>query len=86
VASERADGILAIELERTLKGRARLRRILHAYVAARHVGAVRYYAARTAVERMVKDELHKQRAHSLVEVRSWSAASQEGWNRGPGPG
>lgn len=37
-------GFLAVELERSTKGRVRLRRILAGCVAARHVTAVRYYA------------------------------------------
>jgi hypothetical protein len=35
--------VLAIELERTAKGRSRLRRILSGYISARHVAAVHYY-------------------------------------------
>jgi hypothetical protein len=41
-SGEKPDGVLAIELERTPKGRARLRRILRGYVAASHVSLVRY--------------------------------------------
>jgi len=37
------DRVMAVELERTAKGRARLRRILSAYVSARHIAGVRYY-------------------------------------------
>ena len=36
-SGETSTGMLAVELERTSKGRARLRRILAGYVAARHV-------------------------------------------------
>jgi hypothetical protein len=41
---ESAERVLAVELERTAKGRMRLRRILAGYVGARHIAAVRYYA------------------------------------------
>jgi hypothetical protein len=52
-AAEGADGVLAIELERTPKGRARLRRILRGYVAARHVSLVRYYVLGDRVRTLV---------------------------------
>ncbi|MDQ3588586.1 MAG: hypothetical protein M3375_09600 [Actinomycetota bacterium] len=39
--SGREVGVLAVELERTAKGRARLRRILSGYVGARHIDGVR---------------------------------------------
>lgn len=40
----RGDGVIAIEVELTLKERARLERILRGYVRNRNVHAIRYYA------------------------------------------
>ncbi len=50
--------ILAVELERTPKGRARLRAILSGYVAARHIGLVRYYPTNRRVLDLVKWGIH----------------------------
>lgn len=61
--------LLAVELERTAKGRTRLRRILASYVAARHIGGVRYYVVGDDVRRLLESELEAQRMHSLVELR-----------------
>lgn len=63
---------LAAELERTAKGRARLRRILAGYVAARHVSGVRYYVKDERVRRLLERELDAQRSHSLIELWDWS--------------
>jgi hypothetical protein len=71
-SGEAADGVLAVELERTAKGRARLRRILAAYVGARHIAAVRYYAVDERVRRLVESEAAAQRALTLIDVRVWS--------------
>jgi hypothetical protein len=73
VSGEKPDGVLAIELERTPKGRARLRRILRGYVAARHISVVRYYALGGRVRRLIEGEVAAQRAEKLVEIRSWRA-------------
>lgn len=73
-SAEIADRVLAIELERTAKGRARLRRILAGYVAARHIGAVRYYTLGDRVRELVQSEVAAQRAHELIEVRDWPRA------------
>jgi len=70
--TEEDDPILAIELERTLKGRARLRSILSAYVAAHHVGFVRYYPTSEHVRELVETEVSTLRAKSLIEV--WDRA------------
>ena len=72
-ADERREGVLAIELERTPKGRARLRRIVRAYVAARHVSVVRYYAQGDRVRALIEREVTAQRAERLIESRSWPA-------------
>lgn len=48
--------ILGIELERTAKGRARLRRILSAYVDARHIARVRYCVTDRRVRALVQTE------------------------------
>ena len=66
-------GMLAVELERTAKGRARLRRILAGYVAARHITAVRYYARSDRVRDLVESEVARLRANALIEVRDWPA-------------
>jgi hypothetical protein len=68
-----ADAVLAVEFERTPKGRARLARILRGYVAARHIYAVRYYADGDRVLQSVQTEVAAQRAHQLVDVRLWRA-------------
>jgi hypothetical protein len=66
-----ADRVLAIELERTAKGRARLRRILSGYVSARHIAEVRYYARGDRVRELVESEVAARGAQSLIEVRVW---------------
>jgi hypothetical protein len=71
-SDDAADRVLAVELERTAKGRARLRRILAGYVGARHIGAVRYYALDERVRRLIEREVAAQHAHSLIDVRVWS--------------
>jgi hypothetical protein len=68
--------VLAVELERTAKGRTRLRRILTAYIAARHIGAVRYYALGERVRNLVESEVAAQRAHALIDVRAWPTQKQ----------
>lgn len=62
--------MLAVELERTAKGRARLRRILEGYIASRHVGAVRYYTTSERVCGLVKSEVVDLKAHALIEIRN----------------
>lgn len=59
-------GMLAIELERTAKGRARLRRILSGYICSRHVGSVRYYVTNRRVHSLVQSEVLGLRAEGLV--------------------
>jgi hypothetical protein len=71
------DTLLAVELERTAKGRARLRRILPGYIAARHIGAVRYYAVGERVRRLVEGEVAAQRAQALIDVRIWSPTGKD---------
>lgn len=73
---ETSTGMLAIELERTAKGRARLRRILAGYVAARHITAVRYYARGDRVRDLVESEVAALRANALIEVRDWPTGEQ----------
>jgi hypothetical protein len=68
---ETQNTVLAVELERTPKGRARLRRILAGYVGARHIGAVRYYALGERVRDLVETEVAAHRAQALIEVRDW---------------
>lgn len=63
------DALLAVELERTAKGRSRLRRILAAYVGARHVTGVRYLTRTLAVSELVTAEIAALRAERLVDVR-----------------
>jgi hypothetical protein len=63
-------GRLAIEVELTAKGRTRLDSIVAAYVRARHIAGVRYYAAPAAaggVERAVA----RAAALELLEIRTW---------------
>lgn len=62
------DPILAVELERTAKGRARLRGILSAYVRARHVGLVRYYPMAHRVRDLVQAEVERLGAERLVQI------------------
>jgi hypothetical protein len=68
-------GTLAIELERTLKGRTRLRSILRSYVSARHLKRVRYYATRPETARQLEEETARLRAESLIEV--WLCSAEE---------
>lgn len=68
---ETSSGMLPVELERTAKGRARLRRILAGYVAARHIRAVRYYAHGDRVRDLLESEVAALRANALIEVRDW---------------
>jgi hypothetical protein len=75
-SGETQNTVLAVELERTPKGRARLRRILAGYVGARHIGAVRYYALGDRVRHLVETEVAAQRAQALIEVREWPAHLQ----------
>jgi hypothetical protein len=70
-SGEAHDTVLAVELERTPKGRARLRRILAGYVGARHISAVRYYALGDRVRDLVETQVAAQRAQALIEVRDW---------------
>lgn len=60
---------VAVELERTLKGRTRLRWILRSYIAARHIERVRYYTDQAATERVLRDEAARLRADSIIELR-----------------
>lgn len=69
--SQTAERVLAVELERTTKGRTRLRRILAGYIAARHTGTVRYYALGDRVRSLVDSEVAAQRAHALIDIRAW---------------
>jgi len=62
------DSVLAIELERTAKARVRLRAILSAYVAARHVAAVRYYVVGSRVRALVESEVETAKARELITV------------------
>jgi hypothetical protein len=64
-----SEGALAVELERTVKGRTRLRSILRAYIGARHIAHVRYYAARPETARLLEDEIGRLHAGSLIELR-----------------
>lgn len=65
----RADeSILAVELERTAKGRARLRRILSGYVAARHVKRVRYVVSDERVRALLRGEVGRLGAERLIEI------------------
>ena len=65
-----ADRALAVQLERTAKGRARLPGIVSAYVSARHIAAVRYYARAPRVRELVGREVAARGAQSLIEVRA----------------
>ena len=62
------DRATAIELERTAKGRTRLRGILRGYVAARHLAEVRYYTTDDRVRSMVTNEVAALRAESVIRV------------------
>src|SRR4051794_6306358 len=65
------DRPVAVELELTAKGRARLESILRAYVRARHVSRACYYVGGPAVERAVVAAVRSVRAERVVEVRRW---------------
>ncbi len=60
--------VLAVELERTPKGRARLRAILSAYVAAKQIRQVKYLAADNRVFELIREEVARLHAERLVEV------------------
>jgi hypothetical protein len=62
---------VAVELERTAKGATRLRRIVGAYVRARHLAGVRYYVTAPGVERAVAAAVRHHAAHDLVEIVRW---------------
>ena len=66
---------VAIELERTAKGRARLRGILRAYVAARHVPEVHYYVSDERVRGLLTDEIAQLRAGQVVKVKRRGVAT-----------
>jgi hypothetical protein len=70
-SGETQDTVLAVELERSPKGRARLRRILRGYVAARNVSLVRYYVLGDRVRALVESEVAAQHAERLIEIRGW---------------
>lgn len=72
------DRLLAIELERTAKSRARLRRILSGYVSPRHIASVRYYARGERVRELLESEVRALTATSLFDVRRWAGAQQQG--------
>jgi hypothetical protein len=76
-AGAEGDRLLAVELERTAKGRARLRRILAGYVAARHIGSIRYYVRGERVRNLIEDVVTAHRAASLIEVRDWAARARD---------
>jgi len=69
VTTEGSDRVLAIELERTVKGRPRLRSILHAYIAARQIKGVRYHATCPETARLLAEEIENLHADSLIELR-----------------
>ncbi|MGH2762797.1 MAG: hypothetical protein ACRDL4_01235 [Thermoleophilaceae bacterium] len=62
--------LLAIEVELTGKGRKRLDSIVAAYVRARHVATVRYYAA-PAARRGVERAVARASAQGLFDIRTW---------------
>jgi hypothetical protein len=70
-------GTLAVELERTIKGRTRLRSILRAYIAARHIERVRYYATREDTRRLLEDEISRLHAETLFDVRAQAHGTSE---------
>lgn len=59
---------LAIEVELAVKGRVRLDSIVSGYVRARHIGAVRYYAA-PAARKAVQRAVWRASAGELFDVR-----------------
>jgi hypothetical protein len=68
IVDRASDRPLAVEVELTGKGSARLASIVRAYVAARHLAGVRYYATRQAI-RGVTRAVAAARAESFIEVR-----------------
>ncbi|HEX2070265.1 MAG TPA: hypothetical protein VHF90_01290 [Thermoleophilaceae bacterium] len=69
LAIETADGRpLAIEVELTAKGRARLDSIINGYVRARHIAGVRYYVA-PAAARGLRRAIGRAGAGELFDVR-----------------
>jgi hypothetical protein len=69
LAIEGADGRpLAVEVELTAKGRARLDSIINAYVRARHIAGVRYYVAPAAAKGL-NQAVTRAGANDLVDVR-----------------
>ncbi len=76
---------LAVELERSVKARARLRAIVRAYVGARHVAGARYYAD-GAAERAVRAAVEEARAQAVVELRRMGTAEDISPGRHAVPG
>ena len=72
VIDDRAGHRTAIELERTVKGRSRLRQILRAYTAARHLDAVRYYTTDARVSAIVSEEIATLGASKVIKAVPWS--------------
>ena len=69
---------IAIELERTTKGRARLRRILAGYVGSRRVAGVRYYVTSELIRARLEREVAALNAQALVVVHDRSQALRDG--------
>jgi hypothetical protein len=63
-------GVLAVEVELSAKGRTRLASIVAAYVRARQVERVRYYAAPGAIAG-VRRAVRRVGAEALFEIRAW---------------
>jgi hypothetical protein len=72
---------LAIEVELSAKGRRRLESIVAAYVRARHVAGVRYYAA-PAAYRGVERVVARAGAQGLFEIRIWKEWDDSASTRG----
>ena len=79
VLVDQRDRITAIELELTAKGRSRLRGILRAYIAARHLTSVRYYVRDVRVRDLVSEEVSSLRAEQIVDVRQWGRVANLQW-------
>jgi len=62
------DGPLVVEVELSAKGTARLNSIIGAYVRARHLAAVRYYASPLALAGVVR-AVARAHAQELIEIR-----------------
>ena len=75
------DATLAVEVELSAKGRRRLESIIAAYVRARHVAGVRYYAA-PAAYRGVERAVARTGAQSLFEIRTWKESDDSARTRG----